>query len=432
MIVRNAGSRVAGGLGLALASLLAALAAVAMAQDGDFDKAKNSYLNGDYDAALSIVRPMAEGGNSDAQVLLSLMYDNGQGLPQDRRKATEWLLRAADGGNSNAKHDIGLRYYRGQGVEQNYQTAADWWQKASDDGIPDSQFNLALLYHRGLGVGQDFIKARRYFKLASDKGHDLAQYSLATMHAFGHGGAKDYDAAFSLFQKAANRGTAQAQYNLGVFYENGYGVTRDLGEAKRWYRLAAAQNLQEAADRLKALELSGGKPPVGTAARPDDLNLQARGQPAPASEVARPPAGDKTPATPAPSGGATPPPATAATTPPPVAATPTPSYTPSGDDDGLVLREDWIRSQPGQNFTLQVVSLPTEADMLSFLGRYHWGREVAYAKVIVNGRTRYSGLYGTFSSKGEALKAVAELPLEMQKNKPWPRSFGSVGGILAP
>ena len=423
MIVRNAGGCTARRVGSALAALLTGLllTTTAMAQGGDFDRAKNAYLNGDYDTALSVVRPMAEGGNSDAQVLLSLMYDNGQGLPQDRRKATEWLLRAADGGNSNAKHDIGLRYYRGQGVEQNYQTAADWWQKAASDGIPDSQFNLALLYHRGLGVGQDFIKARRYFKQAADKGHDLAQYSLATMHAFGHGGAKDYDAAFRLFQKAANRGTAQAQYNLGVFYENGYGVTRDLGEAKRWYRLAAAQNLQEAADRLKALELSGSTQPVGTAARPDKLQLQARGQPTPRETPS--PAVSGIPA-PTPTGRGTPTPATAATTAPP-------SYTPSGGDGDLVLREDWIRGQPGQNFTLQVVSLPTEADMLSFLGRYHWGREVAYAKVIVNGRTRYSGLYGSFANKGEAQQAVSELPLEMQKNKPWARNFNSIKGILA-
>ena len=393
-----------------VAALWALLAASsALAQGTDFEDAKNAYLSGNYETALSLARPLATSGNSDAQVLLSLMYDNGQGVPQDKRKATMWLQRAADNGNNNAKHDLGLRYYRGQGIEQNYQAAAKWWQQAADAGVPDSQFNLALLYHRGLGVEQDFIKARKYFGLAADKGHDLAQYSLATMHAFGHGGVKDYKTAFQLFQKAANRGTAQAQYNLGVFYENGYGVTRDLGEAKRWYRLASAQNLQEATERLGALELSSGSQPVGIGAQPPKVAAEL-GAAKRSESTLRP--------------GIVPPRSPNTASPPPTAATR------QGGD--LVRREDWIRSQPDKNFTLQVVSLRSEAEMLSFLSRYHWGREVAYAKVLVNGQIRYSGVYGSFSSRSQAQSAVAELPPEMQKNKPWARNFAAITKLLTP
>ena len=272
--------------------------------------------------------------------------------------------------------------------------------------MPDSQFNLALLYHRGLGVEQDFLKAREYFKQAADKGHDLAQYSLATMYAFGHGGPQDYDTAVQLFQKAANRGTAQAQYNLGVFYENGYGVTRDLGEARRWYRLAAAQNLQEASDRLKALDLAGDSSPAGIAATPSSVASELRPRQQATARVPEPATPQKSMA---------PPPARGMS---------------NGGD--FVLREDWVRKQPGSNFTLQIVSLRSEAEMLNFIGRYHWGREVAYTKVLVNGQQRYSGLYGNFTNRSEAQSAVTELPADLQKNKPCARNFASITKLIAP
>ena len=97
-----------GGNRFLLAALLLPLAIAASAQE--FDNARNAYLSGDYESALTLAHPMAESGDADAQVLLSLMYDNGQGVPQDTRKATEWLQRAADGGNSNARNDLELRY----------------------------------------------------------------------------------------------------------------------------------------------------------------------------------------------------------------------------------------------------------------------------------------------------------------------------------
>lgn len=48
----------------------------------------------------------AECGNKDAQFNLGLLYENGQGVPQDYTQAEYWYRMAADQGNSNAKDKL--------------------------------------------------------------------------------------------------------------------------------------------------------------------------------------------------------------------------------------------------------------------------------------------------------------------------------------
>ena len=54
---------------------------------------------------------------------------------------------------------------------------------------------------------------------------------------------------------SANQGNAKAQYFMGIFYEYGEGVTPSLVEAKKYYKLAAEQGYEKAAERLKKLEV---------------------------------------------------------------------------------------------------------------------------------------------------------------------------------
>jgi len=44
----------------------------------------------------SIKKPLA--GEADAQFLLGLMYDNGEGVPQDYKQAIKWYTKVAEQG----------------------------------------------------------------------------------------------------------------------------------------------------------------------------------------------------------------------------------------------------------------------------------------------------------------------------------------------
>ncbi len=48
-----------------------------------WDEATAAYQRGDYATAVREWRPLAEQGNASAQYNLGLMYDKGQGVPQD-------------------------------------------------------------------------------------------------------------------------------------------------------------------------------------------------------------------------------------------------------------------------------------------------------------------------------------------------------------
>ncbi len=59
-----------------------------------FGDALSAYDAGDYDAALRLLRPLAERGHADAQFRLGTMFDNGLGVPVDPTQAEYWYNQA--------------------------------------------------------------------------------------------------------------------------------------------------------------------------------------------------------------------------------------------------------------------------------------------------------------------------------------------------
>src|SRR5262245_47284217 len=59
-------------------------------------RAVQAIRKGDFKSALSELRPVAERGDPDAQLLLSMLYDSGKGVPQDQAIAASWYRKAAE------------------------------------------------------------------------------------------------------------------------------------------------------------------------------------------------------------------------------------------------------------------------------------------------------------------------------------------------
>ena len=45
-----------------------------------------------------------------AQYNLGVMYDNGDGVPQDYKEAVKWYRLAAEQGDASAQYNLGLMY----------------------------------------------------------------------------------------------------------------------------------------------------------------------------------------------------------------------------------------------------------------------------------------------------------------------------------
>jgi TPR repeat protein len=87
------------------------------------EDAAAAYLRHDYATALRLIRPLAEESVADAQYNLGLMYDMGQGVPQNDAEALKWYGLAAKQGNARAQASLLFRHGREHGRSSKKPTA---------------------------------------------------------------------------------------------------------------------------------------------------------------------------------------------------------------------------------------------------------------------------------------------------------------------
>lgn len=127
-----------------------------------------AYQKGDYATALRLLRPLAEEGDVQAQLILGLMYDHGRGVEANDPEAMKWFRRAADQGDARAQFNLATAYAEGHGVPQDYAQAVKWYRRAAEQNHAQAQYNLGLLYARGEAVvPQDNVRAHMWFNLAA-------------------------------------------------------------------------------------------------------------------------------------------------------------------------------------------------------------------------------------------------------------------------
>jgi TPR repeat protein len=228
-----------------------------VASAGPYEDGVAAYRRGDYATALRLLRPLANRGNAIAEYTLGVMYEVGEGVPQDYGEALKWYRLAADQGYAHAQYYFGRMYDNGRGVAQDYGEALKWYRLAANQGYANAQFSLGSMYADGHGVAQDYAEAMKWYRLAANQGLAMAQGGIGFMYDSGQGVAQDYVEAAKWYRLAANQGDAFAQFLLGSMYSNGQGVAQDYTEAVKWYRLAANQGYANAQFSLGLMYAKG-------------------------------------------------------------------------------------------------------------------------------------------------------------------------------
>ena len=82
----------------------------------------------------------------------------------------------ANQGNVDAQYNLGVMYEKGEGVRQDYRKAIEWYEKSANQGYAAAQYNLGLMYYQGKGVRQDYHKAKWWFGTACDFGYQMGCY----------------------------------------------------------------------------------------------------------------------------------------------------------------------------------------------------------------------------------------------------------------
>jgi TPR repeat protein len=201
------------------------------------------------DRAKEIMRE-AESGDAEAQFILGMMYDHGQGVHQDYKEAVKWYAKAAEQGQIDAlfMHDFSL------GMKETIRKA--------ESGDAEAQFRLGRMFEQGLGrmfdtgrfVRQDYKEAVKWYTKAAEQGDAGAQNNLGQCYRRGQGVPQDYKEALMWLTMAAEQGLAESQNNLGAMYYLGEGVPQDYVQAYKWFNLASAQGHEGAKHNLEIVK----------------------------------------------------------------------------------------------------------------------------------------------------------------------------------
>jgi len=231
-----------------------------------------------FSLALSLLRPLAESGNPEAELQVGYLYYWGHGVNRDGQEAERLFKLAADQGNAQGQYElarlyqsrgmyqeamnlyklsadqdyapsmfgIGVLYEAGMGVPKNPAEGLKWIKVSADKGAPDAEINLELRYENGgQGLPKDPEKAVFWMKKCAGQKIAGCQYSLGTWYLYGRQGVPvSPNDAIQMFESiissasALDSQVAQAQAQLGLIYANGAGVVRDYSKAAEYWRAA--------------------------------------------------------------------------------------------------------------------------------------------------------------------------------------------------
>jgi septal ring-binding cell division protein DamX len=114
-----------------------------------------------------------------------------------------------------------------------------------------------------------------------------------------------------------------------------------------------------------------------------------------------------------------------AKTPPLARREPEPPAAINRPDPGGINGADWLLAQSGQLYTVQLLGTHEERTLRGYV-RKHRLSGTAYYRIERKGRPWYVLVYGLYSDREQARRAIVALPAAVRANNPWPRRIDAV------
>lgn len=194
-------------------------------------------------------------GASSSVLAVAGMYDRGEGVPVDIKKAAEWYLWAARVGHERAMAYAAYAYGTGRGMERNEAAALKWLEGVNEGRQRSTLLDIGWALAQGTEGATDMASALRFFEHAAQLKPSIA-YQVALDLERGTRGIQNREAAVQLIKVAAERGDSAAAMHMANALSGSNNV-EDQRQAVQWYSLAALDKSNLAAgqtlSRLLAL-----------------------------------------------------------------------------------------------------------------------------------------------------------------------------------
>jgi len=158
----------------------------------------------------------------------------GEGVPQDYKKAVFWLRKAANQDDAKAEVTLSCLLCGGKGITRDYRKALALAKKAAAQDYPLGELELGDIYRLGLGCNRNSAQAITWYQKAAahtedpSTTEDRASVEIAIIYATGNGVPQDttrareiIDHLIDRIQSRAADGDAAYEVILGELYEIG-------------------------------------------------------------------------------------------------------------------------------------------------------------------------------------------------------------------
>jgi len=118
----------------------------------DIGKGLSAFSAQDYTTALSLLKPLADEGNAEAQCAIANIYHLGLGVKRNILEAIKWYVKSSDRGYAVASNNLAGIYLSGdEGITADRTEANKWFQKAKDQGFLHSPMSSDYFNLSGVG-----------------------------------------------------------------------------------------------------------------------------------------------------------------------------------------------------------------------------------------------------------------------------------------
>lgn len=214
-----------------------------------------TFVEQNYDTALSYYKNSAAQNNIMAIGEMAFMKDNGYGMPMNKEEAEKIYLQLAEERDDEWSM-IKLAYIemdRGNSEER-----LKWIQKALEKEYIDAYFELGFFYQFDEAY-KDLEKAQQSYYQAAQLGNPDGMNGLALIY-YNMPDYKGDEQAFRWFSKSADLGDSLGLYYLAVMYENGFGTNVDKQKAWDLYLASSDQKFSPAYRKIAQLIEEGEAP----------------------------------------------------------------------------------------------------------------------------------------------------------------------------
>lgn len=206
-----------------------------------YSYAQISYQTGNLREAAKYFELSAQKNYDLAQFNLALMYETGNGVNHDKKKAIALYRSAMSQGLKEAQFN--LAELLSHGTKEEFGEAKKLFKSLADQDDVEAQISLGIILREEKGLNpwekEDAEQeAMKYFNLAARKNHKDAYYYLGEMYEKGEAVEINDNIALKKYEEALQRGQEKAQEKIDIILE----------------KRKAAKPISSLADFEKALE----------------------------------------------------------------------------------------------------------------------------------------------------------------------------------